>query len=402
MLKLSTNTVRKLALHAQGLAKAQPFGKGPAAVLRCIEQLGYIQIDTISVIKRAHHHTWWTRVPDYREAHLDKLQKARKIFEYWAHAAAYLPMQDYRYCLPRMHAIASGEKHWHKPERKLMQFVLDRIRAEGPLQARDFEQDRPRKQGGWWQWKPSKVALEQLFIEGKLIATHRDAFQKVYDLPERALPSDLDTSMPTPEEFRRFLILRAIRAHGVASEAEIGYLRRGMKKPLAQSLAEMEEAGEVVALTYPGATGKIFSTPDLLAQAGKLRASKHVHLLSPFDNLVIQRKRVQQVFDFDYQIECYVPEPKRKFGYFCLPILYGSELVGRLDPKAERKSGVLQVRKLALEDRAKADEALAAALATRLAALAAFNDCNSVSIGTCNNKVFKGLLKQELAGIEIG
>ncbi len=401
MLKLSTTDVRRLALHAQGLAKALPFGKGQAAVLRCIEQLGYVQIDTISVIKRAHHHTCWTRVPDYQESHLDELQKARKLFEYWSHAAAYVPMQDYRYCLPRMHAFAAGEGGWHKPQPKLMQLVLERIRAEGPLQAKDFEQDKARKPGGWWQWKPSKQALEQLFFRGDLVVSHRSGFQKVYDLPERVLPADLDTSVPTPEEFRRFLILGAIRAHGAVCEPEIGYLRKGMKKALALTLTDMAEAGELSALTYPGATSRMFSTPAMLEQAATLRLSKQVHLLCPFDNLVIQRKRVQEVFGFDYQIECYVPQPKRKYGYYCLPILHGTELVGRLDPKAERKTGVLEIRNLALEAAAKADETFAGLLARRLAALAAFNNCKKVSIGTCNNKAFKSLLKQTLAGQEI-
>ncbi|MES2624841.1 MAG: crosslink repair DNA glycosylase YcaQ family protein [Pseudomonadota bacterium] len=402
MLKLSTSDVRRLSLHAQGLDKTLPFGKGRAAVLRCIEQLGYIQIDTISVIKRAHHHTCWTRVPGYQEMHLDELQQARKIFEYWSHAAAYLPMQDYRYCLPRMHAITAGEKHWHKPQLKLMQFALDRIRAEGPLQAKDFEQDTSRKQGGWWQWKPSKKALEQLFIQGQLVVSHRSGFQKVYDLPERVLPTDIDISVPTPEEFRRFLILRAIRAHGAVCESEISYLRKGIKKALSLSLVDMLEAGELVALTYPGAVNRMFSTPAMLEQVAKIRLSRQVHLLSPFDNLVIQRKRLQDLFGFDYQLECYVPEGKRKYGYYCLPILYGTELVGRLDPKAERKTGVLEIRNLVLEDGAKTDEAFARLFAERLVSLAAFNNCSAIIIGACNNRLFKALLKQQLANAEIG
>jgi uncharacterized protein YcaQ len=401
MVKLSTTEVRRLALQAQGLDKTQPFGKGQAAVLRCVEQLGYIQIDTISVIKRAHHHTCWTRVPDYQEVHLDELQKSRRIFEYWSHAAAYLPMQDYRYCLPRMHAIAGGEKHWHKPQLKLMQLVLERIRAEGPLQAKDFEQDKSRKPGGWWQWKPSKKALEQLFIQGQLFVSHRSGFQKVYDLPERALPADIDMSVPTAEEFRRFLILRAIRAHGAVGEPEISYMRKGLKKAVSATLADMTEAGELVALTYPGAVTPLFSTPALLEQAAKSRFSKQVHLLCPFDNLVIQRKRVQQVFGFDYQIECYVPEAKRKYGYYCLPILYGTELVGRLDPKADRKTGVLDIRNLALEADMKADERFSGLLARRLGLLASFNGCNKVSIGNCNNRDLKSLLKQNIAELEI-
>jgi uncharacterized protein YcaQ len=207
--------------------------------------------------------------------------------------------------------------------------------------------------------------------------------------------------VPTAEDFGRFLIRRAIRAHGVVGEPEITYMRKGLKQAVSVTLADMTEAGELVALTYPGAANPMFSTPVLLEQAAKSRFSRQVHLLSPFDNLVIQRKRLQQVFGFDYQIECYVPEAKRKYGYYCLPILYGTELVGRLDPKAERKTGVLEIRNLALEAGTNADERFAGLLARRLGLLAAFNGCNKVSIGTCNNRGFKSLLKQNIAELEI-
>jgi uncharacterized protein YcaQ len=402
MLKLSVNEIRKLALHAQGLDKTLPFGQGKSGLQKCIEQLGYIQIDTISVIKRAHHHTCWTRVPDYQDTFLDDLQKAKLIFEYWAHAAAYLPMQDYRYCLPRMQAIAGGQKHWFNPPHKMMQHVLERIRAEGPLQARDFEQETKRSSGGWGQWTPSKKALEQLFIQGQLIVSHRSGFQKIYDLPERVLPVHVDTSMPTPEEFQRFLILRCIRAHGVASEPEISYLRKGMKKAISSTVANMIDNGELIAITYPGCASRVFSTPAMLEQVGNVRMSRQVRLLCPFDNLVIQRKRLQEIFGFDYQIECYVPEAKRQYGYYSLPILFGTELVGRLDPKAERKTGVLTIRNLAMEAKAKIDEKFAMLLVERLALLAAFNNCRKVVLDACNNRTLKLLLRKKLAGMEIG
>jgi uncharacterized protein len=401
MLKLSVNEIRKLALHAQGLDKTLPFGQGKSGLQKCIEQLGYIQIDTISVIKRAHHHTCWTRVPDYQDTFLDDLQKAKLIFEYWAHAAAYLPMQDYRYCLPRMQAIAGGEKHWHQPQHKLMQHVLDRIRTEGALQAKDFEQENKRGPGGWWQWTPSKRALEQLFIQGQLVVSHRSGFQKVYDLPERVLPAHIDTSLPTPEEFRRFLILRCIRAHGVASEPEICYLRKGMKKAISSTVTDMIDSGELVAITFPGSASRVFSTPAMVEQVAKVRISRQVRLLCPFDNLVIQRKRLQDIFDFDYQLECYVPEAKRQYGYYTLPILFGTELVGRLDPKAERKTGVLTIRNLVMEARAKVDEKFAMLLAERLALLAAFNNCQKVVLNACNSKTLKLLLQKKLGEMEI-
>ncbi len=282
-----------------------------------------------------------------------------------------------------------------------MQLVLDRVRAEGPLQAKDFEQENKRNPGGWWQWTPSKRALEQLFIQGQLVVSHRSGFQKIYDLPERVLPPHVDTSVPTPEEFNRFLVLRFIRAHGVASEPEISYLRKGMKKVISSTVANMIDSGELVAITYPGSTSRVFSTPAMLEQVGNVRMSRQVRLLCPFDNLVIQRKRLQEIFGFEYQIECYVPEAKRQYGYYSLPILFGTELVGRLDPKAERKTGVLTIRNLAMEARAKVDEKFGLLLAERLALLAAFNNCRKVALDTCNNKTLKLLLRQKFAGMEI-
>src|SRR3954447_1140087 len=183
------NKLRRIALDAQGLLRAAPFGRGVDATHRALEQIGYVQIDTISIVERAHHHTLWNRVPNYRPSHLDKLVSERRAFEYWFHAAAYLPMRDYRFALPRMHALKNGERHWFaNRDLKLMKAILDRVRAEGPMMARDFETPKGRAQG-WWNWKPAKRALEQLYMQGDLMISGREGFQKIYDLPERVLPS---------------------------------------------------------------------------------------------------------------------------------------------------------------------------------------------------------------------
>ena len=369
---------RRLALISQGLGGARPFGTGQTAVQRGIEQLGYVQIDTIAVINRSHHHCLWTRVPGYREAHLDALQKQRRIFEYWAHAAAYLPMRDFRYSLPYMRAIAAGQRHWRTPNPRAMRDVLARVRAEGPLMARDFEHSADRGEAWGWNWKPAKIALEQLFIEGQLMVSHREGFQKVYDLPERVLPADLDLSLPSDEELHRHLILSTLRAHGLAREPEFSYLRKGMKAGIRASLGMLQEAGEVIAVQIGRLPGPWYITPAILESHSGRRVSRQVHLLSPFDNAVIKRQRIQQLFASDYQIECFVPAHRRQFGYFCLPILYGTELVGRLDPKADRRRGELIVRSLHLEKPVRDLDAFSAKLAARLRQLAAFNGCRSV------------------------
>ncbi len=379
MLNLSLHDARRLALVSQGLHARAPFGRGKEAVYRCIEQLSYVQIDTISVIQRSHHHCLWTRVPSYRSAHLDQLQHERRVFEYWAHAAAYLPMQDYRYCRRYMHAIACGQRHWRSPDRKAMDAVLARVRAEGALKAKDFEHPAQRANDAWgWNWKPAKIALEQLFIQGELMVSHREGFNKVYDLPERLLPSGLDTTLPSDDAFYRYLIERTLRAHGVAMEPEFGYLRKGTRQGIAQMLAGMCEAGEVLALSIAGRPGVWYALPAQLERLAAARVARGVHLLSPFDNAVIQRKRIQQLFDSRYQIECFVPASKREFGYYCLPIVYGTQLVGRLDPKADRQKRQLILRSFHLEQPLKTLDDFIAKLADKLWQVARFNACNEV------------------------
>lgn len=394
MTKLSIQQARKLALASQGLLSKRPFGAGRNGALAAIRHLGYIQIDSISVIERAHHHALWTRVPGYRVQHLDELQiKTRQIFEYWSHAAAYLPIEDYRFCLPRMHAIASGEKHWFEPDRKLMREVLARIKQEGALMARDFEPPKDRKPGPWWQWKPAKKALEQLFIEGKLMVVHRNGFQKVYDLPERVLPAGINTTMPSTEEYSRFLIERAIRANGLVTAPEISYQRKGAKQSVRQTLQEMVHAGEILHVQVRGSEQTWYTTGAQLESLAKLRRSNSLRLVCPFDNAIIQRKRIQELFDFDYQVECYVPASKRKYGYYCLPILWQSKLVGRLDPKADRPGKVLIIKTVTFEPKFGDIDAIAAPLGRRLQDLAGFNGCDQVVLERVEPAVFREALR---------
>ncbi len=393
--RLSKKEAARLALHSQGLLKKNPFGKGKGGVLRALDQLGYVQIDTISVIERTHNHTFWTRLPNFNPEVLDELQvKDRKIFEYWSHAEAYLPIADYRFYLYKMRAIAAGEKHWHAPDKKMMKRVLDRFRGEGPLMAKDFKPPEDHQAAPWWNWKPAKRALEQLFIEGKLMIVRRNNFHKVYDLPERVLPANLDTTLPTTKEYCRFLINRVIKAHGLVTEGEIGYLRKGIKKDIKGTLQKMLGEGEIQTISVDGILNQIFyTTEESLSELENLRVSKNIHLLSPFDNCVIQRKRVQQIFDFNYQLECYVPAQKRVYGYFCLPILWGDKFIGRLDPKADRKSKTFFIRNLCFEPTFKDFEQVLQPLASKIRELAYFNNCQSIVIENAEpNSIRKQLM----------
>lgn len=381
---LTISQARRIALHAALLDGRTRLPKGAAGVLRAIEHLGYVQLDTIAVVERAHNHTLWARVPDFAPAQLDALLGARRIFEYWGHAASFLPMADYRYYLPLMRRHREQPQPWVREQRakveQLMPQVLERIRDEGPRKAADFEHRREER-GAWWDWKPAKSALELLFWEGELMITARQGFQRVYDLTARVLPPGLDTREPDAAELGRFAVRRALTAMGVARERDIaGHLRLG-EPVIAAALRELCAAGEVEQLSVAGKRHAYYAQAGELERLLALRRTKpRLHILSPFDNFAIHRDRMLQLFDFDYTIECYTPAHKRKYGYFNLPLLWGETIVGRLDAKAERKAKVLSVRGLWLEDGFSVSGEFTAALAAKLREFAQFNGCEQVRV----------------------
>ena len=387
---LSIQQARKLVLLSQGLPSVKQTGTALAATLSAIEQLGYIQIDTISVIQRAHHHTLWCRNPRYENAHLDQLVADKQVFEYWSHAAAYLPMRDYRYSLVRKQAIASGEQnHWYTKDEKMMKEVLNRIASEGPLMAKDFE--HTGKKSADWGSKPAKRALEQLFMQGELMIPSRHNFHKIYDLSERVLPEGIDTRMPTTEEYARFLIKSYLRANGLGQPAEMAYLLKNTKPLLISTLKDMLSNGEVLQIAV--GENSYYALPSSLELLNKPLSRSKLKILSPFDNLLIQRKRMQVLFNYDYQIECYVPEAKRQYGYFSLPILWDGKLVARMDCKADRKTSVLHLKHLALEDDLLKTDAFAIALSKELASFMQFNACNRMELHRTSPASFKETLQ---------
>jgi uncharacterized protein YcaQ len=387
---LSFQQARKLVLLSQRVPPLKQSGSATAATLSAIEHLGYIQIDTISVIERAHHHTLWNRNPRYKTAHLNQLLDDKQVFEYWSHAAAYLPMRDYRYSLPRKQAIASGrQKHWYKRDEKLMRFVLERITNEGPLMARDFEHSG--KKLGEWQTKPAKRALENLFIQGDLMAPYRMNFHKVYDLTERVLPEGTVTALPSQEEYFRYLITRYLQANGLGTPAEISYLLKDTKPHVSATLGDMAANGELLQVNV--GTHSYYALPASLELLKKSLARSKLKLLSPFDNLLIQRKRMQAIFGFDYQIECYVPEAKRQYGYFSLPVLWDGKLLARIDCKAQRKDSILHIYHLALEPSLTKTDDFFLALGKELACFLQFNNCSKVSLHRTSPAKFKPILQ---------
>lgn len=340
---ISPDEARYLALINQGLDNYRQH-KTKKDLLNIITKLGYVQIDTISIIERAHKHILWTRFPGYRNDMLDELiDKDKKVFEFWDHAAAYLPMKFYRFSLPRKKMYAEKYKTWEKKNKKLLKYILERISAEGPLQSRDF--DDPKKRGLWWDWKPAKEGLEFLFHTGRLIARARKNFQKVYDLPERFLTAAVNTEMPSYEELAEHLIMKSITSGGITAENEFTYLRYHNRNITKKVLNELTENNKIFPVKISNDEKTIYySTTKILNKLNNaFKFSNDVYILSPFDNLVIQRGRLKKIFGYDYVIECYLPANKRKFGYFCLPVLYGDKIAGKIDARADRKTGELTV-----------------------------------------------------------
>jgi uncharacterized protein YcaQ len=301
--------LQRATLESQKITKSAPFGKGKNAVLLALEHLGYIQIDTLSVVERAHHHTIWTRVPDYKIEYLDQLVTERKVFEYWFHAASYLPMKDFRFVLPQMLDIKQNGSKYYNADPKEMQYVMDTIRAEGPKRAIDFE-SKSKEAGTWWNWKPAKLALERLFMQGDLMICERKGMQKSYDLSERVLPYNIDTTIPSPAEFADYLVKTYLRAYGFTSAKQITHLRPGelLRKNVQKVLASMLQEGTIQKINMEG-------MPTVYVQSGLVgrnykKPIAGVRLLSPFDNAIIHRDRIKQLFGFDYRLECYTPNAK--------------------------------------------------------------------------------------------
>ncbi len=386
IVNLSADEARRLILHSQMLFDNPETGTGKDRTSRIIENLGYVQIDTISVVQRAHHHTLWTRYSGYHPDMLHQLQAVdRKIFEYWGHAASYLPMCDYKYYTYRMKNFSDPMDKWAKDRLKkcghLMDEVLSRIRKEGPLGSKDFKSNPEVKRGEWWNWKPAKTALELLFWRGDLMVTRRDNFHRIYDLTERVLPQNIDTSIPEEDELGRFLVRRALKAHGIATMNDIvKHIHAAGREVVKSAVDSLLEQEEIIRVSVEGDSGYYVLSDQLEYLPVDSGDSKDVHILSPFDNLIILRDRVSRLFDFDYTLECYTPKNKRQYGYYVLPVLRGTEFIARLDPKADRKRAVLILRNLQFEEGFDEWEAFLPSFAGKLADFARFNNCAAIEL----------------------
>ncbi len=349
---LSKTEARRIWLRAQRLDTPAPFGEGPQATAAAVEHLGYVQIDTINVIERCHHHILWNRIPEYRRADLRYAQSVDKsVFEYWTHALSYVPSKDLRFFLPAMRRHKREGHKWLTSVKPAdLRKVLRLIRQGGALTIRDIDDDvLVDKEHLWASRKPSKRALQLLFYTGVLTISERNGMLKTYDLMTRHFGWDKPPNRPpkpaSASETTAYLLDRALRAQGIVSLDSICHLDAPSKPAIRRLIGSRVRAKQLVPVALQGA-GKQehWAEPATLETAGE-GASDLVHILSPFDPLIIQRKRTELFFDYGHRFEAYVPREKRVFGYFALPVLVGDNIVAALDLKTDRKSRKLLVQK---------------------------------------------------------
>ena len=330
---------RRLWLHAQRLDESAPFGDGPQAVRAAVEHLGYVQIDTIHVVERCHHQILFTRIPAYRREDLQRAQSVDKtVFEYWTHALSYVPTRDLRFYVRAMRREWKARSVWFGAVKAGdLRKVLGRIRRHGPLTIRDIDDDvLVEKEHEWASRKPSKRALQLAFYRGVLTVSERRGMLKTYDLTTRHFGWERLPPAATEREILDYLLERALRSQGVVSVDSICFGDAG-RRP---AMRRLIEARKLATLDVAGV--QHWTRPEMLET--RLDGSDGVHILSPFDPLVIQRKRLQLFFGYEHRFEAYVPKSKRVFGYFTHPVLIGDEIVAVLDLKTDRVRRALLVQ----------------------------------------------------------
>ncbi len=345
---LTKAAARHIWLRAQRLDTEAPFGDGPAATAAAVEHLGYVQIDTINVIERCHHHILWNRIPQYRRADLRQAQSVDKsVFEYWTHALSYVPASDLRFFIPAMRRHRrEGHKWLSSVKPAELRKVMRLIRRDGALTIRDIDDDvLVEKVHLWASRKPSKRALQLGFYGGLLTISERNGMLKTYELMARHFGWDRPPKPASQREITGYLLDRALRAQGLVSLDSICHLDAPSKPSVRRLIEARVRRNELVPVALDGA-GKQehWALRETLETAG-LAATGLVHILSPFDPLVIQRKRTHLIFDYEHRFEAYVPKEKRRFGYFALPVLVGDDIVAALDLKTDRQNRKLLLQK---------------------------------------------------------
>jgi uncharacterized protein YcaQ len=398
------SALRAMALHTQFLTtpnEASPAST-PDTIVKLATAFGYVQIDTLNVVNRAHYVTLWARLGSYKLDDFDRLiytAGQRRLYEGWGHAASIIPLEHYRY-----HRWRTDQKYSYNPgfrgNRELVSQTLARIRSEGGLRVGDFEYDGPQR-GVWYDWKPPKMALEALFAWGDLMAADRVNFQRVYDVKERVLPEWVDTTPLPDEEARRFCLEQAAKALGVFDLRHLTLYAYMRARPVRAEVKTLAQDGTLVEIQGESMKGvkKWMVHRDNLpllqrAADGELSA-RRTTFLAPFDSLFWAHNRDQTLWGFKQLLECYKPAEERVYGYFSFPILHKERLVGRFDPKLDRKSGVLHLNALYLEPGIEPDDELVAGVAAMRDFLS-WHGATSLTIEKSDPAAFGEKLKRAL------
>jgi uncharacterized protein YcaQ len=413
-----TATLRTIALRTQNLHSANLSSRGGSrpgdgvatrdSIYQTVEQIGCVQIDTLHMVRRSQYLVPWSRLGNYAPADFDDLMfgPEHRLFEGWQHAASIIPLTEYRYQMPHQRNLREHPTSWYnrwlndQVQKDFVPQVRERIQREGGLKVSDFESDG-HKGGTWWNWRPAKVALEFLYSFGDLMIADRAKFQRVYDLTERVLPKWVDTTEPTVEERDRFWVERGAKAMGIGLPRHAGdytWMKVTKSRPIVAALVKDGTLVPITGKLADGTTAELVIHRDnlpLLEQAadGALQ-SERTTFLSPFDNLWWAARRDEMFWGFHKALECYLPAPKRVYGYFCLPILHKDRLIGRFDPKLERKAGTLILRALYLEPGVKPGEELVKDVAAAMRDFMKFHDARELVIERSEPVAFgKKLLK---------
>ena len=387
--RLNNRDARRLFLDRHALAE-QPTGPSRGNdLLDLIERLGFVQVDSINTVERAHHMILFARRQSYRPKNLKPLlERDRSLFEHWTHDASIIPCRFFPYWQLRFERSADRlRERWHNwhGEGFTEKFgdVLERVREQGAVTTSEVGEDEERSSGGWWEWHPSKTALEYLWRSGELSVCHRKGFFKAYDLTERVIPAEHREPQPSTEETIDWACNAALDRLGFATSGEVAAFWEAVTPAEAKIwCGEALRRGELIEIEVENADGsrprRSFARPDVFECAADApEPPGRVRILSPFDPALRDRKRAERLFGFHYRIEVFVPAAKRQYGYYVFPVLEGDRLVGRIDMK--RDDGVLRVAAYWPERKVRRSRSRLSRLETALERIARFAQCESVT-----------------------
>ena len=408
MIELGGAQARELHLGAQGLLEAPARPANPASLRRCIARMGLLQIDTIHVVARSPYLVLFSRLGAYPMHWLERALERGQLFETWAHEACFVPIADL--ALHRSYNRAT-RRHWglalgrdgDAAQRARMDHLLQHVAQKGPVKSSDFVRSDGRTGGGWWGWKDEKLWLEALFAMGELMVARRENFHRVYDLAQRVCPGIEGLELPCAADVHLAFTERAVAALGISQARWIHDYYRTRPRLKDADLDQLVESGKLLRVAVDGwsAPGYVHRSRRALLECvrrGEVRAS-HTTLLSPFDPVVWDRERALAMFGFDYRIECYTPQERRRYGYFVLPVLHQNRLVARLDAKAHRAQGVFEIRSLHVEAQVVVDEALLRSVAQAIQQCADWHGTPQVQVSATSPVRLRTSLRRVLADL---